>query len=235
MWCWEIDPDANVVYVNLRGMYGTTAAAHTTSSYVRNAPRFPRYTIMRAINDTIRSVYPDLWTVAKTEITANTAVVTYALPAEVESVLDVTYEQRDASGYWVPIRRYAVDMHANTDTYPTGKTISIFEPVLSNRVINVAYRKIPSTLSTLTTELTASGLDESAKDCLVYGALARLMGTVEPARLSDSSAEARFIDSQQPGTALTAARFYYQLHLQARAEESRRLLDRYQSRPHFTR
>ena len=45
------------VNVILRGMYGTTPAAHTSgTSFVRNAPRFPRFAIMRAINDTIRQL-----------------------------------------------------------------------------------------------------------------------------------------------------------------------------------
>lgn len=234
MWCTQVDPDANIVYVNLRGLYGTTAAAHTTSSYVRNAPRFPRANIVKALNDTILAVFPDLFAVGSTVITANTAVATYQLPTDVEQVIDVTFEHKDASGYWEPMHRWDVDLNANTTSYANGKTITIYEPLLSGRKIQVTYRKKPTTLA-LANDITVSGLQESAKGCLVYGACARLVGYMEPARLSDSSAEARFIDSQQPGTALTAARYFYQMHLQARSEESRRLQDRYFSRPHFTR
>lgn len=235
MWCTEVDPDANLIYVSVRGMYGSTAGTHLVGSLCRNNPKYPRHAIKQAINNTLRSTYPDLFGVASVELVANSGLVTYELPAEVEQVLDVTYEQRDASGYWVPVRRYALDMNANTSTYPNGKTITVFEPVISNRLIQVTYRKVPSPLSALTDLLTSTGLSDSAKECLVYGACARLVGYVEPGRLSNDMAEARFIDTEPPGSATNAARYFYQLYLQAKSEEARRLLDRYPARIHFVR
>ena len=80
-----------------------------------------------------------------------------------------------------------------------------------------------------------TGLPDSAKECIVYGACARLVGYTETARTNDDAAEARFIDGSPAGQALQAARYFYQMHLQARQEESRRLLDRYPPRIHFNR
>lgn len=235
MWCTMVDPDANLVYVSIRGMYGTGVAAHAANAVVRNAPRFPRQSIANSINSVIRSCYPDIFAVATTTITANGAVVTYSLPAEVEEVLDVTYELRDASGYWEPQHRWALDKHANTTAYPTGKTLSIFEPVLSNRTLQVLYKKVPTTMSALSDNLSITGLDESVRKVLVYGACSELVGYLEPARLSDDSAEARFIGTQSAGSAINASRYFYQMFLQAKAEENRRLLDRYPPRLHWNR
>lgn len=236
MWCTLIDPDTKVVTVSTRGVYGTTAAAHTAAtSVVRNNPRWPRFSIARALNDTIRGVFPDLFAVTKTTLSSVSATITYALPAAAEQVLDVTVDEASVSGYWSPVRRYQVDMHANSTTFPTGKTISILEGLSSGRTVNVTYTYVPTTLAALAAELTTSGLAESAKETLVYGACARLVGYTEPARMSDSTAEARFMGTQTQGAALGASRYFYQMHLQARAEEVRRLQHRYPPRIHWTR
>lgn len=73
----------------MRGLYGTGAATHAQGAVVRNAPRFPRASIKRALNDTLLAVYPDLFAVKTTTITAERAVMTYSLPSDVEEVLDV--------------------------------------------------------------------------------------------------------------------------------------------------
>lgn len=210
MWCTQIDPDANVVYVSVRGIYGSTAASHASGAIARNQPRFPRVTIMRAINDTLRAVYPDLFAVATTELTSNLATATYELPANVELVLEVSYDDDDGTSYWTPLRRYDVNMHANTDVFTTGKSLTIFEPMESGHAVNVTYRKVPTAMSSLTDEFaTVTGLPESAKECIVYGACARLVGYTETARTNDDAAEARFIDGNPAGQALNAARYFY--------------------------
>lgn len=235
LWCTQVDPDANIVYVSIRGMYGSTAVVHASGAVVRNAPRYPRVTIVNALNDLIQTTYPDLFVVSSTQITVLGAAVTYELPVDVEDVLDVTYELRDPSGYWYPLHRWSVDLDANVTAYPSGKTLSVFESVASNRTLQVTYKRAPTALSLLSDNITASGLRASAKTCLVYGACARLVGYLEPARLSDESAEAKFMSTQTAGSAINASRYFYQMFLQARAEENRRLLDRYPPRIHWNR
>lgn len=235
MWCDQVDPEANIVYTNIRGLYGSTAASHASGAIVRNAPRFPRFSIKRSINDTIRAVYPDLYGVGTTVLTASTATVTYALPSDVLSIIEITFPLADGSkAWWVP-NRWRLNLNANTTDFPTGKTVDILDGIVSGRSINVTYRKVPSVLSAGTDNLTTTGLQDSAKECLVYGACSRLIGYTEPARMSDDSAEAKFIGTQTAGTATRAASYFYQMHLQAKAEETRRLNDRYPPRIHFTR
>jgi hypothetical protein len=234
MWCTEVDPDANIVTV-IRSMYGTGAVSHSTGALMRNEPRFPRQTIANAIQATLRSVYPDVFRIASTTITSVTAITTYEIPAEVEQIYQVTYDQLSPSGHWSPIRRWDLDMDADTGEYPTGKTLTVFDPVLSGRSIRVSYFAVPDTFASLASEISSTGLEESARDLLVYGACSKMLGYLEPARLSDESAEAGLLGTQAPGAALAPARYFYQLHLQARQEEARRLQNRYPTRPHWNR
>ena len=235
LWCTEVDPDSNIVMVSVRGMYGTTAAAHNTGAVVRNSPRFPRQTIVNAINGVVRATYPDLFAVGDTTITTTNVVTTYEIPAEVENILQVTYDELAPSGHWSPVRRWDMDASADTTAYPSGKTINIFDSILSGRSVRVTYLKVPSVFASLSSDISTTGLAESARDCLVYGACAKLVGYLEPARLSDESAEAGLLGTQTPGAALAPARYFYQLHLQARAEEARRLQARYPTRIHWNR
>ncbi len=235
MWCTQIDPDANSVTVSVRGMYGTTQTSHSIGAIIRNEPRFPRQTIMNALNTTLRSVYPDLFMVESTNITTVTAITTYEIPSTVEQVFSVTYDELSPSGHWAPIRRWDLDMAADTTEYPSGKTITVFEPVLSGRSIRIQYMRVPLAFANPDLDITTTGLNESARDCLVYGACSRMIGYLEPARLSDESAEAGLLGTQAPGAALAPARYFYQLHLQAKQEEARRLQNRYPTRPHWNR
>lgn len=237
MWCREVDPDANLVYVTIRGLYGTTAVAHTAGAIARNQPKIPRASMIRSLNDTIRSSYPDLFSVATTTLTSDEWTISFELPAEVEEVFDVFWQDDTTeTGYWHPISKWRVQMQANTTSFPTGKSIDILQDVLAGQTIQVVYRKVPSVMSALADNFeTTTGLASSAKECIVYGACARLLGYTEFARTNDDAAEARFIDGNPAGQALNASRYFYQLYRQALAEESRRLLDRYPPRMHFTR
>jgi hypothetical protein len=235
MWCTEVDPDANIVTVSVRGMYGTTAASHSTGAVCRNSPRFPRQIIVNAINATLRASYPDVFAIDDTTIVSTTSISTYEVPADVEQILQVTYDELSPSGHWSPIRRWDLDMQADTTEYTTGKSITIFEPVLSGRNVRVTYIKQPTVFAGLSSDISTTGLEESVRDMLIYGACSKLVGNLEPARISDESAQANLFGTQSPGAALAPARYFYQLHLQARAEEARRLQNRYPTRIHWNR
>lgn len=194
IWVSSVDTDANLIHASVRGIYGSTKAAHSTGAIVRNRPMFPRFSIKKAINDTIRSVYPDLFGVGTTEIITTAIGVGYELPAEVEEVLTVDFNDSDDTGMWFPVRRYRVKPKSATSQFPSGKAIEIYDGIAAPRSLHVVYSKVPSVLSSGTDELTATGLAESAKECIVYGACARLVGYTETARMNDDAAEARFMD-----------------------------------------
>lgn len=135
MWVTSQDPATNTVTVSVRGLYGTGATTHAQGAIVRNAPKFPRASIKRALNDTLRAVYPDLFAVKTTTVTAERATMTYALPADTEEVLDVLWQDSGPSATWFPVHRYAVNLSANTTAFPNGKTIDIFETVPPGRTV----------------------------------------------------------------------------------------------------
>jgi hypothetical protein len=220
-----------------RGMDGTTAAAHSTNDRVIYQPLFPRYAVARAINDTLRSVTGTLFGVASTTLTANAAYTTYALPSNTEGVYEVTWQIVGPTREWQGIRRWKFNSNPNTTTWPTGKTIDIFEDVTPGRTINVSYRKqvgIMSSESDVYT--TATGLQERTRDCIALGATYRLLSAVDMGLIATRAIEANTMDSKiAPGAGQTAARFMFQLFQARLAEERAWLLDEYPAQTHYTR
>jgi hypothetical protein len=218
-------------------MDGTTAAAHSTNDRVIYQPLFPRYAVARAINDTLRSVTGTLFGVASTTLTANAAYTTYALPSNTEGVYEVTWQIVGPTREWQGIRRWKFNSNPNTTTWPTGKTIDIFEDVTPGRTINVSYRKqvgIMSSESDVYT--TATGLQERTRDCIALGATYRLLSAVDMGLIATRAIEANTMDSKiAPGAGQTAARFMFQLFQARLAEERAWLLDEDPAQTHYTR
>ena len=81
-----------------RAYLGTTLAAHTVDTKVTISPTFPKFSIKRAINDTIKGLSGTLFAADTTTITYSSAVSTYRLPATgtslgIRNVLSVAYNQ----------------------------------------------------------------------------------------------------------------------------------------------
>ena len=108
-----------------RGYQNTTAASHSANSMVTLAPTFPRQMIKKAINNTIQSLYPQLWGVASTTFTFNASQTTYALPDDCEAVLFVSWQTTGSSREWLPVNRWRVDGMANSAAFNSNVTINI--------------------------------------------------------------------------------------------------------------
>ena len=74
-----------------RGQRGSVAVAHDNLSKVIAAPVFPRYEIKKAINDTINSVYPQVFAIGQYQFNYIAARTTYDIPDEVQDILTVTH------------------------------------------------------------------------------------------------------------------------------------------------
>jgi hypothetical protein len=222
-----------------RGYHGSTAAAHDLHAKVSYKPRYPRAAVTRAINDVIGSVGNDLFAVGTTTFTMG-AESTYALPAATDHILLASWDTFGGSDSWQPIRRYRLDFTANATDFPTGKTVDILDGVPIGRTVQVVYSKQP-TLFTAASEVfaTQTGLPATAKDVIVLGACARLVGYLDVSRMAPTSAETDLLDNtamgQQAGTAASIGRGFYQMHIQRMAQERARLLAQYPVRMHFTR
>ena len=222
-----------------RGYYGTDKASHAVNSKVTIAPTFPRATIKKAINDTIDAVFPELFGVGVHTFNFNTVKTTYSLPADVETILYISWKSTGPSEEWIPLRNWRADPLANTTSFTTGQSVSIYDRVDAGRTVQVFYTKKPTTLSASSSTAvfeTVTGLPSSTKDVIVYGAAYRLSSFIDPGRLNYSSAEADNADTKiQYGSGASTARFLLALYQQRLREESKKLRDVYPTRIHYTR
>lgn len=222
----SVDRDTGVVTLSPdgRGYYGTTAASHLISARVTIAPTWPRNRVKAAINDVIQSSYPTLYGVAQTQFTFVPSITTYSLPAEAEGVLRVTADLNGPSMEQQVINHYDTNFVAPSDDWATTNTISLHQAVTPGRTVTVTYTKQPSALSADADALTTSGLRDTARLMVVYGACSQLTAYMDAARLPVASAVAT--DETENNGIGMASRVSGQLYLRYQAElesERRRL------------
>jgi len=232
-----------------RAYLGTTLAAHTAGTKVTIAPTFPRFTIKRAINDTISAIGSSIFAANTTTITSNSAVSAFRLPAgtattlSIRGILAVAYQALGASKEWIPIRNYRFDGNANTTAFTSGQTLSIYDYIPSGRTVQVVYSTNPVPFSDLSTTAltnaqvfeTISGLPVSCKDLVILGATYRLLSNLDPARASMVSPQADETDSKRPyGSSQSLTKQVYALFNQRLNEEIKKQQDKYPIRVHYS-
>ena len=217
-----------------RGYQHSTAAAHNQYAPVILAPSFPRMSVKQAINDTISSLYPKLWTNATTTLTYNPAVTTYPLPVGIEDITTLSWESIGPSKEWIPITNWRLDPVANTTAFPSGNSVSIRDRITAGRTIQVAYRKAPEILSNSSDEFTTvSGLPASCRDVVILGAAYKMLSYIDAGRVNLTSAESDAADTKTPSTAGTSvSKYIFALYQQRLNEESSKLSGQYPIRPH---
>jgi hypothetical protein len=218
-----------------RGYRGTTAAAHAVDTKVTFAPSFPRISVKRAINDTLRAIYPNVYGVATHTFTFNASQNTYQLPVAAETIIAVSWDTIGPSGEWLPIRRWRHDPMAATTDFANGNTITLNEGIVPGRTVQVVYAKTPTPLSAdADVFTTVTGLEETSRDLVVYGASYRMASFLDPGRLTFTSPEADANDQTRPfGSGTSTARYLYSLYQQRLQEETNRLNGKYPVRVHY--
>ena len=231
-----------------RGYLGTTAATHALDAKVSISPTFPRFSIKRAINDTIKGLSGILFAADTTTITYSSAVSTYRLPTtgtslDIRNILSVAYESIGPSKEWIPIRSWRLDSNANATSFTSEQTISIYDMITSGRTIQIVYSKDPTSFPELATlALTnaqvftsITGLPASCRDLVITGATYRLLANLDPARAAMVSAQADEVDSKRPyGSSQSLTRQIYALYTQRLAEEIKSQQDKYPIRVHYS-
>lgn len=220
-----------------RGWLGSPVSAHDAETVVKSNPKWPRVQIKRSINDTIRAVYPDLFSVVSTSFTFTAARFGYELPAEAEDVYDVSWDLIGPSKRWPTLSRWRFVPDADMTAYPTGKALELLDSVVPGRTVHVSYRVAPKPLSSGTDDFSAvSGLPASAEDVIAYGACYRLAGYLDIPRLQLQSVEGTNRSQLvQPGSATNAAKYFYALYSERLQQEREMLLSRYPRVSHSTR
>jgi hypothetical protein len=220
-----------------RGYMGTTAAAHSANVTVKNNPKYPRVMVKRAINDTIRSLFPDLFKVTSTTFAFTAARYFYPLPAETEDVYDVTWDIIGPSRRWPRLDRWRFVSNANTTSYPTGKALDLMSSVVPGRTVQVTYLVAPQPLVNGSDDFaTVTGLNASAEDVVLYGACYRLAGYLDIPRLQTTNVEGNArAQNVPPGSASNTGKYFYAIYKERLAQEREILLARWPRVTHMTR
>jgi hypothetical protein len=222
-----------------RGYNGTSAATHQTGARVIISPTFPSVDVKDAINETLLSTFPDLYTTGTHTFSFSTAKSTYPLPEEVETVLGVSYETTGPSKEWLPVRGYRIDPMANTDTFNSRNSISLYSGIEPGRTVQIFYTAAPAVMDSNDDDFeTVTGLPASCKDVIILGASARLASFIDPGRLTFGSAESdqqSQIAGRSYGAGTNASKYLLALYDKRLSEEARKLNDRNPIRIHFTR
>jgi len=246
LWVDSFDRVANTATVSPygRGYLGTTAATHAADSKVTISPTFPRFNIKRAINDTIRSLGANIFSVKSTTFTFNAAVSTYALAnLNIKNIISLSWQSIGPSKEWVPIRHWDFDSSANPEAfgYVTGtdsvQTITLGESPIPGRKVKVIYGSNPTPFtSNSDVYTTTTGLPESTRDIVVLGAAYRLLSFLDPARASQVSPQADETDSKRPyGASRDATKQLYALYTQRLNEETKAQQQNYPPKVHYSR
>ena len=219
-----------------RGYQNTPASPHAQYAQITLTPTFPRTIIKKAINDTINSLYPKLWSVASTTFTFNASQTTYALPDDLESILYMSWQTTGSSQEWLPINRWRADQMANVATFNTQNTVNLYENIQPGRTVQVWYTTTPNTLDNGTDDYAdVTGLPASSVEVVILGASYKLLSYVDAGRINLSSAEADLNDTKIPSTAgVSASRYIFALYQQRLNEEALKLQDKSPIRIHYT-
>lgn len=218
-----------------RGYSGTTPSPHAQNAQVTLTPTFPKVNVKKAINDTINSLYPKLFAVGHTTFTFNAAQIAYPLPDDARDVLYISWQTPGPSKEWLPVNHWRIDRMANVPAFNTTKTVNIYEKIVPGRTVQVYYSTIPNTLTNGTDDFaTVTGLPESSRDVVTFGASYRLLSYLDTGRINLSSAEADMNDTKLPSTAgASASKYIFALYQQRLQEESNKLQDRFPIRVHY--
>ena len=241
LWVDSFDRVANTATVSPygRGYFGTTAATHTADSKVTISPTFPKHTIKRAVNDTIRSLGASIFSVKSTSFTFNAAQTTYAFNnLNIKNILTVSWQDVGPTQEWIPIRRWDFDSTADATAFGSGaQTITLGEYPIPGRTVRVVYATDPVAFTTNSQDyVTQTGLPESTRDVVILGAAYRLLSFLDPARASQVSPQADETDAKRPfGASQTATKQLYALYKQRLDEETKAQQQNFPPRVHFSR
>jgi len=220
-----------------RGYQNTSPAPHAQYAQVLLSPTFPRTMIKQAINDTINSVYPDLFAVYSTTFTFNAAQTTYPIPDDATNILYMSWQTTGSSREWLPINRWRWDSLANAATFNTQKTVNLYENIQPGRTVKVWYTAEPANLTSSTDDFAGvTGLPATCRDVIILGASYKLLSYLDAGRINLTSAEADLNDTKIPSTAgASSSRYILALYQQRLQEEALKLQDKFPIRLHFTK
>lgn len=214
-----------------RGYRGTKAVSHANGTRVTMAPSWARATVGRAINSTIRSLYPTLFGVKTLTLVTASRDLAYELPAEAERVLDVRHRCIGAPLVWDRVRKYDVLFGQTSSISSTGVCLELYDCLRPGTTVAVSYAVSPVELTDEDQDWSHTGLPASCYELAVLGATYRLLPYLDAVRLPTDSSSAVETDAQnQIGTAANLTKTYASMFADRLATEQTTLNDRYPAR-----
>jgi hypothetical protein len=222
-----------------RGYLGTTPAIHSGDVKVAISPTFPRFSVKRAINDTINALSSVIYAVKTTTFTFNPAVNTYAFNnLGIKSILAIHWQSIGPSKEWIPVRHWDFDAIADSTTFGAGaQTVTLSDAIVAGRTVKVMYAANSTMFETDDDDYeTKTGMPDSTKDLVILGASYRLLSFLDPARATMVSPQADETDSKRPyGSSGTAVKQIYALYQQRLQEETRQQQQNFPAKVHYSR
>ena len=222
-----------------RGYLGTTAATHTLDTRVAISPTFPRFSVKRAINDTIDALSSTIYAVKTTTFVFNPAINTYAFNnLSIKNILGISWQSIGPTKEWIPVRHWDFDPIASTTVFGTGaQTVTLNDSIVAGRTVKVMYAGNAEPFTSDSQEyVTQTGMPDSTKDVVILGASYRLLSYLDPARAAMVSPQADETDSKRPyGSSGTAVKQIYALYQQRLQEETRQQQQNFPAKVHYSR
>lgn len=240
MWIDSVDRVANTATIAPygRGYLGTTATTHTADTRVIVSPIFPRYSIQKAVNDTISAIGASIYAVKQTTFIYNAAITTYAFDdLYIENILAMSWQDIGPTREWIKIRRFDFDPFADVGTWGAEhQTVTIGDSIIAGRTVKVMYSTSPTPFTASNQVFTTqTGLAETVKDVVVMGAAYRLLQYLDPARSAQYSPQADEIDTKRPfGASNNAVRQLFAIYTQRLNEERLKQQNQFPPRVHYS-
>ncbi len=227
MRCVSLDTVNNQVTV-VRGVRGTTAAAHTAGALIKIAPPFPRQVVFDAVKDQINNLFPTLFAVNTQSITTGTGytlIGDYSSPGThnyIVSILSAISQYTDFSVgsdttgiNFAPVTSSLVELPnpftytdsdgvSRTITYSTGPSVVHaiqFAGISSGHTAHVTFKKKFIEPTAETDTLATIGLEQEYEPIIMAGVAAQMMaGRDIPAATSDYISDQMSLSSYPVGS-----------------------------------
>lgn len=220
----------------IRGVDGSTAAAHTAGVVVHINPVWTNYQISLGVNDELHALSAPtngLFRIRTVDFDYQPAVAGYDL-ASLEDYLDiwrVRYDTPGPTNDWpvIPRSMWRVDRAADTTDFASGTALILSQGGFPGQKVRVSYKASFDTLTALTDNVeTTSGLHAQAHDILSLGAALRLMSGYEAQRAyTTTQADTRYASEVPPRTASGALIPLIEQRQERIVEEQARLARQY--------
>lgn len=201
MRCVSLDTVNNQVTV-VRGVRGTTAAAHTAGALIKIAPPFPRQVVFDAVKDQINNLFPTLFAVDTQSITTGTGytlIGDYSSPGThnyIVSILSAISQYTDFSVgsdttgiNFAPVTSSLVELPnpftytdsdgvSRTITYSTGPSVVHaiqFAGISSGHTAHVTFKRKFIEPTAETDTLATIGLEDEYVPIIMAGVAAQMM------------------------------------------------------------